>query len=144
MCYSELRQEDLATIVEAILLVSKTKKEDYPYHEIVNLSSIRSVMTKLGQLGKNSLDWRETVRYFFVADKQLLEYQLEQVKDELRRLTSAKLNSDVHDKELFIFSEQSGAPVLDLYDVLSSPSKLIFGPEKDIIQVYQQLQRQLL
>jgi hypothetical protein len=51
------------------------------YKDLVNLRSTKEIFDFITSLGAKEAEVRETLRYFFLAKKEVYEYQLNRLRD---------------------------------------------------------------
>ena len=77
------------------------------------------------------------IRYFFVANTAIYEYQLSQIKEELKIMVSLQLNKDITHQDIFIYDHTSSLEITSLLQLLSESGKCIFGIDPEINDLYQ-------
>lgn len=69
---------------------------------MVNMRSMREIFGELENNQREMVYKKEMVRYFFVANQQIYRYQLDKIKDQLKRIVGRHFNKDIGHEDLYI------------------------------------------
>lgn len=85
--------------------------------------------------GRGSLEWVETVRYFFMPHEEVLNYQYKKLMDEIKIMTILKFNIELIDQQLYIYRLEDKCKVNNVYDLLK-PGTYIYSENKAVYETY--------
>lgn len=103
---------------------------------MVNIRSIREIFAELENPDRDQVYKREMVRYFFVANERAYSYQLEKIKDQIKRIVGQQFKKDIGHEDIYVFGVDDGREIVDLFGLLQYNGKVVIATDKQVFYDY--------
>lgn len=114
----KISQPEYDEIKRYIEEIKPIPKNYFDVKDVINLSTIQEVLEILRAYGFGSLEWIETVRYFFMPNEDILAYQFAKMVDEVKVMSIMKFNAEISHQPLYIYRVEDKMKVNNVYDML--------------------------
>lgn len=97
---------------------------------------MREIFAELENPNRNQLYKRELVRYFFVANDKSYSYQLDRIKDQIKKIVGQQFKKDIGHEDVYLFAADDAREIVDLFGLLQYNGKLVITTDKQVFYDY--------